>query len=430
MTEENQDRFEFVFLRHGESVGNAEGYFQGQHDFPLTELGEEQAQKLAERWLAENVTFDKIITSPLLRASRTADIINNALKIPLESDPVWKERHNGMLAGVKHEDADERYSQPKFMTLYNLIGGTGESQWMLFLRAAQAVQYLLQRKPGRYLIVSHGGLLNCVMRVIFGIKEEANRQGIHFGFSNTAFVEAHYSPHDNDWQIIALNDHAHLPPVVEKDVPYTFTLLRHGESVGNIENRFQGQTEYPLTESGRGQAQKLAQRWEEEGIEFDGVFASPQSRAWDTANIIASRLGLEIKKHDALKEIDNGKMAGMKNEEIEAKLSDFEEYKNPYIPFGETGESLWAFYTRTGNFLQALLERPPGHYLVVSHGGTSSFLLFNMFGVHPGPHGSIPFLRFGNTGFARINYHPIKNRWRVLRMGDTTHLNPVLRSEK
>ena len=54
-----------TFLRHGESVGNAEDRFQGHADFPLTGKGRAQARALAERWLAEGVTFDACIASPL-----------------------------------------------------------------------------------------------------------------------------------------------------------------------------------------------------------------------------------------------------------------------------------------------------------------------------------------------------------------------------
>ena len=44
--------YHVTFLRHGESVGNAEDRFQGHADFPLTEKGRTQARSLADRWLA------------------------------------------------------------------------------------------------------------------------------------------------------------------------------------------------------------------------------------------------------------------------------------------------------------------------------------------------------------------------------------------
>ena len=72
--------YDFVFLRHGESVGNAEERFQGQSDFPLTETGREQARALADRWLKEGMKFDLVVTSPLSRAKETAEIIAGKLE--------------------------------------------------------------------------------------------------------------------------------------------------------------------------------------------------------------------------------------------------------------------------------------------------------------------------------------------------------------
>ena len=65
--------YHITFLRHGESVGNAEDRFQGQADFPLTEKGRLQAQALARRWQDEGVSFDHCIASPLVRARQTAE---------------------------------------------------------------------------------------------------------------------------------------------------------------------------------------------------------------------------------------------------------------------------------------------------------------------------------------------------------------------
>ena len=56
--------YHVTFLRHGESVGNAEDRFQGHADFPLTEKGRTQARSLAERWQAEGVTFDTVHRQP------------------------------------------------------------------------------------------------------------------------------------------------------------------------------------------------------------------------------------------------------------------------------------------------------------------------------------------------------------------------------
>jgi len=67
--------------------------------------------------------------------------------------------------------------------------------------------------------------------------------------------------------------------MVEDKPVYYITFLRHGESVGNLENRLQGLSDFPLSETGRAQARMLADRWKTEGVTFDTVISSPLSRA-------------------------------------------------------------------------------------------------------------------------------------------------------
>ena len=140
------------------------GYYQGQADFPLTATGREQAAALAERWAGEGVRFDRIITSPLLRARETAEIIAARLDAPLELDPIWMEWANGRLAGMSMVEAREKYPRPAFIDPYMHIGETGESITELYLRAGRAVQGLVDRAPGSYLVVAHGGILNMALQ--------------------------------------------------------------------------------------------------------------------------------------------------------------------------------------------------------------------------------------------------------------------------
>lgn len=196
--------YDFVFLRHGESVGNAEERFQGQSDYPLTDAGRAQARALAERWSKESMKFDLAVTSPLVRARETAEIIAGALNVPLELDPIWMERNNGALSGMTRDEAQELHPQPGFMTPYDSFGESGEGDWELFLRAGTAVQRLLRRPAGKYLIVSHGGLLNKVMYAILGIPVQANFNGPSFRFGNTGFAMFNYVPSRHQWRFLRL----------------------------------------------------------------------------------------------------------------------------------------------------------------------------------------------------------------------------------
>ena len=199
----------FTFLRHGESVGNAEARWQGQSDYPLTERGRAQARALAERWKSERISFDLAIASPLSRARETAEIVASALNVKLELDPIWLERNIGEMEGLTAEEVRLK-PQPPYVTTYDSVGGDGEGDWELFLRAGQALHDLLRRSPGSYLIVSHGGLLNQLMHAIVGVAPHVDPSGVRFRFENTSFARVLYLPHQHRWAIDALNDRAHL----------------------------------------------------------------------------------------------------------------------------------------------------------------------------------------------------------------------------
>ncbi|MDX9991634.1 MAG: histidine phosphatase family protein [Anaerolineales bacterium] len=201
---ENFPVYDFTFLRHGQSVGNLEERFQGQADFALTETGRAQAHSLAKRWKTEGQRFGLAIASPLLRARETAEIITKRLNVPLIFDNLWLERDNGKLAGLTHAEIRLIVPDAKFYTPYESFGETGEGDWALFLRGGQAVHSLLQRPPGKYLIVSHGGLLNMVLYSILGLSPQANGQGIRFRFGNTAYARFTYQPERHRWQMEAL----------------------------------------------------------------------------------------------------------------------------------------------------------------------------------------------------------------------------------
>ena len=95
MPQSDKPVFTFTFLRHGESVGNAESRWQGQSDYPLTTKGRAQARALAERWKAETIRFDLAIASPLGRARETAENVDSAVNVNLELDQIWMERDIG-----------------------------------------------------------------------------------------------------------------------------------------------------------------------------------------------------------------------------------------------------------------------------------------------------------------------------------------------
>ena len=71
--------------RHGQNEDNANGVLNGHRDLPLTEKGLEQAAEVAQKIKAAGLVFDHIFTSPLVRASRTAEVISKTTGKYLEA---------------------------------------------------------------------------------------------------------------------------------------------------------------------------------------------------------------------------------------------------------------------------------------------------------------------------------------------------------
>src|SRR5688572_19392365 len=87
-----------LLLRHGQSTWNADGRWQGQADPPLSPLGEEQARDAARR-LAPG-QFSRVLASDLRRARQTAEILADALRLPVEVDPDLREIDVGDWQGL------------------------------------------------------------------------------------------------------------------------------------------------------------------------------------------------------------------------------------------------------------------------------------------------------------------------------------------
>jgi len=203
----------FTFLRHAESVGNAQGIRQGQGDLPLTEAGRAATHDLAQRWRRAGLTFDALLTSPLQRASETAGILARTLTLPApEIDSLLMERDIG--AFTLRPAAEVRQNEPAFLALYDPVGGTGESMWDLYVRAGRVVAGLTQRPPGRYLVVSHGMLLNMVLYALLGITPQPNFHGPLFALPNlgAAVVIRSQIPRYRRWVLMHLAGPDCLPP--------------------------------------------------------------------------------------------------------------------------------------------------------------------------------------------------------------------------
>jgi broad specificity phosphatase PhoE len=199
-----------TLVRHGLSVANRERIVQGQADYPLSQEGRRQAEALAAHWTQLGVNFDVIISSPLLRARQTTEILAERLGASFEQDPCWMERHWGHAQGLPYDEVRDQFLHES-RGVFDHIFETGESDWEIYQRAADGLRTLLSRPAGRYLIVSHGGLLNYVMRIVATIPPAASwSRSVRFHFDNCSTTRIRFDPAENRWTLEALNDRSHL----------------------------------------------------------------------------------------------------------------------------------------------------------------------------------------------------------------------------
>ncbi len=145
-------------------------------------------------------------------------------------------------------------------------------------------------------------------------------------------------------------------------------FVRHGQTEWNIERRYQGWADSPLTEQGVNQAKALSKHIE--NVHFDAIYCSPRGRAQETAKIVRGNRDLEIITVDDFKEINVGEYEGrlyddMKNENPDL-YHGFWESADLFLP--KTGESFTDVGNRTYPALLKIAERHPGQrVLIVSH---------------------------------------------------------------
>lgn len=193
------EQLEITFLRHGRSRADDEDVLEGRYDSPLTEAGQAQARDRGEQWLQAGVHFDQVIHSTLARARSTAEIVAGILGAPLEPEPAWMEMDNGQLSGLSHAAAAVRFPMRAFFNPFDRKGLSGESDVDLQTRAMLAVQNVVRRGPGRYLVVAHGGILNAALRVIAGAPHPVNFHGVWFAFGDLGYARFTYQPANHRW---------------------------------------------------------------------------------------------------------------------------------------------------------------------------------------------------------------------------------------
>jgi len=155
-------------------------------------------------------------------------------------------------------------------------------------------------------------------------------------------------------------------------------LIRHGETLSNIEQRYQGKTNSHLTELGIKESNLLAEALK--NIPFKAVYSSTLDRSAETANIIAKPHGLKVTKIDGLKERDYGDWENLTFTDIKEKYSKiYEEWlKDPALAKIPGAESLKDLQKRGVKAIESIISKHGGETIaVVGHGGINRVILFH-----------------------------------------------------
>lgn len=199
-----------LFVRHGETVWNQENRWQGQADVPLSEVGREQAWRLARRLRAEGRSVRVIYASDLQRALQTAEILRDALGVPLVPEVGWREMDIGAWSGLTTAEVIARYAAEweRLRAGEDLPRGGGETFAQFQGRLLRCVERLIERHAGeQVVVVTHGGAVRALLLHCRGLDVSQFRQIDKIG--NTGLSEVTFSV-TGKAVIHSVNDTTHL----------------------------------------------------------------------------------------------------------------------------------------------------------------------------------------------------------------------------
>lgn len=172
---EKDKTIKLVFVRHGESEKNVLKIRSSTKDkWPLTEKGKMHAKNVAKK-LSEMGDFDVVISSPIIRARQTAEIISEKLHLPIVFDALISEYEYGNWNDLTEEEMAEKhtdYSEYKkyekgTQEHFNFKLGGAESRADIVARIKEFLEKIKKEYPGKNLIlVSHGGINGAIEMVL------------------------------------------------------------------------------------------------------------------------------------------------------------------------------------------------------------------------------------------------------------------------
>jgi broad specificity phosphatase PhoE len=159
-----------LLMRHGETPWNREGRVMGRNPVEIDERG--RAQVTAAVDLVRALKPDLIVTSPLVRARQSAEIIAEAMGLPILEEPLIAEVKYGRWEGMSYHElvTDADYLSYREEPILSPTPG-GETIPEVQARGVEAISHTLKRNDGgRVLFVSHGDIIRTVLCHFIGME--------------------------------------------------------------------------------------------------------------------------------------------------------------------------------------------------------------------------------------------------------------------
>lgn len=156
-----------LILRHGQTEADLMGVHEGREDYKMTELGHEQAKNMA-KYISSRFNPDLVISSTMTRTMQTTEQIVKNLNSEVIYDNRLVEWNNGVLAGLKREEALIKYPMPPNGRPITEAIEDGESELAFRHRIEEALYELLDnyKDKEQILIVSHGGTISHILNIL------------------------------------------------------------------------------------------------------------------------------------------------------------------------------------------------------------------------------------------------------------------------
>ena len=157
----------FCGLRHGATDWNRQGLFQGRTDNPLNEDGVKQAHEAAG--LLRDAGISRIVAGPLVRAAKTAEIIADAIAVPLTIDAGIIEFDFGSFEGLPVRDLMIKHGVNSATGLVSILPADGENWDAMAERSLRCVSGWLDRHPDDHLLfVCHDAVMQGMAQALSG----------------------------------------------------------------------------------------------------------------------------------------------------------------------------------------------------------------------------------------------------------------------